>query len=392
LRNQFRGYYRPTDQEFANMWHNGTFVLDANVLLNLYRYSAMTRRELLDILSRISLQLWLPNQAAKEFHANRIGVISEQLQEYGRPEKVLNETYNKLQEMFQSQKHPFIENSEGVLKELAESFEGIKAKLSSSFETQMSFVKDNLGYDELKERITELFDERVGLPYGWEKLETLYKEAAQRYDKKIPPGYEDKKKDGDKKYGDYILWTQIIDFAKESNKPILLITSDRKIDWWLKSEGQTIGPHPQLINEVWEKAGTSFYMYDTEQFMEFSRKYLKAQVEQRAIDEIRDMVQIKAMSGENDYLILNDLIKNQDFSILKENMDRLLEKLTGREERVLRLRFGLDDGQPRSRVEIGTKFGVSASTIGRLERSALRKLRNWENLETSDGENPDISE
>jgi RNA polymerase sigma factor (sigma-70 family) len=378
------------EQEFFDMWHKGIFVLDANVLLNIYRYSAKTREELLDIFSTISSQLWLPYQAAKEYHANRIGVITEQIQAYGQPEKLLNETYSKLKAMFQSRKHPFIENSEAVLNELSESFKGIKARMNTSCEMEMNFVKDNFECDEVKDRITKLFSERVGSPYDYKKLEILNKEAEERFDKKTPPGYEDKKKDGDGKFGDYILWSQIIDYAKELNKPILFITSDRKKDWWLINEGQTIGPRPELINEIWDKGGTSFYMYNIEQFMEYSRIYLKTEVKQDAIDEIKAMDRNEISQEEINHLLFNTIMSSEDFIVFKAELDSQLDKLTDREEKVLRLRFGLDDGRPRSRQEVGMEFGVTSSTISRIEKSAIAKLRNWNasNLHSDDHEKP----
>jgi hypothetical protein len=54
MRKTFSGYYRPTEDEFAEMWRNCLFVLDANVLLNLYRYSRKTSDEFLGILDGVS--------------------------------------------------------------------------------------------------------------------------------------------------------------------------------------------------------------------------------------------------------------------------------------------------------------------------------------------------
>ena len=53
----------------------------------------------------------------------------------------------------------------------------------------------------------------------------------------------------------------------------------------------------------------------------------------------------------------------------------MLGTLTEREEKVLRLRFGLDDGTPRTLEEVGTMFGVTRERIRQIEAKALRKLR-----------------
>ena len=53
----------------------------------------------------------------------------------------------------------------------------------------------------------------------------------------------------------------------------------------------------------------------------------------------------------------------------------MLDSLEGREERVLRLRFGLDDGRPRTLEEVGNEFGLTRERIRQIESHALRKLR-----------------
>jgi RNA polymerase primary sigma factor len=61
--------------------------------------------------------------------------------------------------------------------------------------------------------------------------------------------------------------------------------------------------------------------------------------------------------------------------LLKEQLDRVLESLDGREGHVLRLRFGLDDGRPRTLEEVGQEFGLTRERIRQIEAHALRKLR-----------------
>ena len=53
----------------------------------------------------------------------------------------------------------------------------------------------------------------------------------------------------------------------------------------------------------------------------------------------------------------------------------MLDSLEGREQRVIRLRFGLDDGRPRTLEEVGKEFGLTRERIRQIEAHALRKLR-----------------
>lgn len=61
--------------------------------------------------------------------------------------------------------------------------------------------------------------------------------------------------------------------------------------------------------------------------------------------------------------------------MLKEQLNEVLDTLTDREENVLRLRFGLEDGQSKTLEQVGQQFGVTRERIRQIEAKALRKLR-----------------
>ena len=61
--------------------------------------------------------------------------------------------------------------------------------------------------------------------------------------------------------------------------------------------------------------------------------------------------------------------------LLKEQIDEVLSTLTPREKRVLQLRFGLEDGRPRTLEEVGVEFSVTRERIRQIEAKALRKMR-----------------
>ena len=62
-------------------------------------------------------------------------------------------------------------------------------------------------------------------------------------------------------------------------------------------------------------------------------------------------------------------------TLLKEQLSGVLQTLTPREAKVLRLRFGLEDGRPRTLEEVGKEFNVTRERIRQIEAKALRKLR-----------------
>ncbi|ACV63788.1 RNA polymerase, sigma 70 subunit, RpoD subfamily [Desulfofarcimen acetoxidans DSM 771] len=98
----------------------------------------------------------------------------------------------------------------------------------------------------------------------------------------------------------------------------------------------------------------------------------------------QEPVSLETPIGEEEDSHLGDFIEDHDarapaeeasFTLLREQLDDVLKTLTDREQKVLRLRFGLDDGRARTLEEVGQKFGVTRERIRQIEAKTLRKLR-----------------
>ena len=98
----------------------------------------------------------------------------------------------------------------------------------------------------------------------------------------------------------------------------------------------------------------------------------------------QEPVSLETPIGEEEDSHLGDFIQDDNvpvpadaaaFSLLKEQLDEVLCTLTEREQKVLRLRFGLDDGRARTLEEVGKEFNVTRERIRQIEAKALRKLR-----------------
>jgi hypothetical protein len=287
MKKLFPGYYFPTENEFSDLWGNCIFVFDANVLLNLYRYSPETREELFGILQDNSDRLWLPHQAALEYQRNRLLVIQQTADAYEGIQKLLEDSLKKFENDLHSLvgkgRHPFV-NENYLIEKVSDLFSELREDLVKLSQSHPDLIED----DPIQKTITDLFEGKVGSPYATDQLTSIYREGKERYEKKIPPGYLDNEKDEPKKYGDLILWHQIIDFAKLQKHSIILVTDDRKDDWWKKIKGQTIGPQPELIQEIVIETGILFYMYSADPFMEKAHNYLKRKINQKAVDEVRE--------------------------------------------------------------------------------------------------------
>jgi RNA polymerase sigma factor, sigma-70 family len=109
------------------------------------------------------------------------------------------------------------------------------------------------------------------------------------------------------------------------------------------------------------------------------------------VDKVREIqkiaqepVSLETPIGEEEDSHLGDFIPDDDvpapaeaaaFSMLKEQLEEVLDTLTEREQKVLKLRFGLEDGRSRTLEEVGKEFGVTRERIRQIEAKALRKLR-----------------
>lgn len=168
MKELFPGYYRPTNEEFSKMWRECIFVFDANVLLNIYRYSSETRDELFDVLGYIKDRVWMPHQAMLEYHENREEVISQQ---YTITEDIENAltTASKTIEAKYRRGHPFAD-TKIINDAIKEAINKIKASIALAESKYPNLLQN----DYLLERITHLFRDRVGNDW-WriEKGETL---------------------------------------------------------------------------------------------------------------------------------------------------------------------------------------------------------------------------
>jgi hypothetical protein len=310
MRELFPGFYTPTKQEFKKLWEHCVFYLDANVLLNLYRYPTEAKDDLLKVLSTVSDRIWLPYQAALEYQKNRLSVIASQRTRFSEVKKIIGSTEAKLiegLERLQLRKRHSSINPEEFLKKTATLFSDYTSYLEGLEKKQI----DVYSTDPIRDAIETIFRENIGKPPSDQSdLDQLYSEAEARYKKLIPPGYLDTTKEATeetseyayagltvkRKFGDFLIWKEIITHAK-SNKieQVIFVTDDDKEDWWLKIDSgaeKTIGPRPELIEEIHREAGVQlFHMYSSERFMQFAQDLLDIKLKKDSIGQVREVVE-----------------------------------------------------------------------------------------------------
>ena len=288
MKELFPGHFKETDKKLREVWGTSLFVFDANILLNLYRYSDTTRNEFLRILDKIKGRIWLPHRAAEEYLNNRLTVIDQQEKSYDCTVKSIESLKRDLEN---ARQHPFVSVN-------------VMQKMNSIFDELCNELKNNklvhttrISNDDIKGFIAHIFKNSVGIPYENSRIEQLVTEGEERYKQKIPPGFKDDSKSGNsdvfsekcRKYGDLIVWTQVIDKATELNKGVVLVTDDKKEDWWEKFKGKTVGPRPELVKEFKDRTNQTFHMYQADRFLELARENLDEQVSEEIVEEIREV-------------------------------------------------------------------------------------------------------
>lgn len=290
MKTHFPGQFPQSKSSIHKLWNSCTFVVDANILLNLYRYSDSTRSQFLHVLDSISERLWLPHRAAEEYFANRLSVIGQQ-------EKAYDDTVHTIEALERNlenaRQHPFVAGT--TLTRVKAVFDKLKQELS---ENQKIHTK-RITQDPIRTSIAKVFSGRVGAEYDPKRLADILTEGETRYKERVPPGFKDENKGDDserlanrcRKYGDLLVWFQILDRAQEQGTSMILVTDDKKDDWWEIFKGRTIGPRPELVKEFQSKTQQSFHMYQADQFLEFANEHLEQTIDESTLSEIREMQQ-----------------------------------------------------------------------------------------------------
>nr|WP_275583088.1 PIN-like domain-containing protein [Gracilibacillus alcaliphilus] len=195
-----------------------------------------------------------------------------------------------------------------------------------------------------------LTDEQIAHNIGI-RTSTLY-EWKKRFKNEQPPGYKDgSKKDGFKvfgntkiqsKYGDLIIWNQLLDKSNESNAPIIFITDDIKEDWWKKENGKITSPRYELLNEFKFNTSFDFIMYTTEFFLNLSKSILHIDITENTLSELQNA---NKYFEETEYI--NDINKDINKTFLYEGLNekniyselnKISEKIFNKQEEIDQLR------------------------------------------------------
>ena len=174
------------------------------------------------------------------------------------------------------------------------------------------------------------------------------------------------------KFSNYATWwirqaitRAIADQARTIRIPVHMVETIHKVSRTARTLLQELGREP-TTDEIAESLGIT---------ADKVREIMKI---------AQDPVSLETPIGEEEDSHLGDFVEDNDspapsdsasYSLLREQLCNILHTLTPREEQVIKLRFGLEDGRPRTLEEVGKKFEITRERIRQIEAKALRKLR-----------------
>ena len=256
-----------------NVWLNAIIVLDANVLLNIFRFAPHKSRELLKTLEGLSIQIWIPRQFWYEYKSILPTISTEIKQEYLENkdgfQHLHNKSLKKIEHITARTRYEFNPQISSLLDQANALFVEEVTTFRSEHSTWLR--GSNIEF-----QVEQHFASKVGDPLPDSLRADIPLIWQYRLDQNIPPGLKDHEKPEPNRYGDLIGWLQIIRHAVGRGRPVIMVTDDVKADdWFVLRNGVPSGPPPELARELYDEAGVELYMYTSEQFMRHANIYLK---------------------------------------------------------------------------------------------------------------------
>ena len=295
LHNGFEEYSFSTDSDYEDAIRSGMVTLDANVLLNLYKLDVATRDKWLDLLEQLARNgesLWITHQAVKEFWNNRTtAAMFPEVATKAKEEIVkANQQIAKQFRFWSRTLSGGGPEADTSLEPVEQAINNLAVQIDAFIEKHQDEYSEIPSDDLIVQRLETLLADRVGPPPMPGELHALNAAGAVRFESKVPPGYLDNDKGTEKKFGDYVLWTQVLDEGRRRATahplPVLIVTADAKADWWRTAfgGGVNIGPRLELIREARDTAGLKLMMLPPGDFLSLLGRLFNVNVDQRMID------------------------------------------------------------------------------------------------------------
>lgn len=266
-------------------------ILDTNVLLGLYRHSPQWSDFGLKCLEVVSSYLVLPYTVKIEYENNYRALFSSVKERISKYDNCILKCIDDFEleslaacDEIEKKHFPNVSDLKNGINECVAS---IRGKLQEYSETQAALEIINQ-VQAKSDNVYTFFKNLINANQTMNVLTIdliyqLCEEGKKRYKKEMPPGFMDaKNKDGVRKYGDYIIWFEIMQYAKNNNLDIIFVTDDAKADWWESND-----------------SGKTFHNKLSDEFNKNTRK------------------QIEAYTSSNFFLLISQLYRIPEFDVIE---------------------------------------------------------------------------
>ena len=256
----FEGYRVLSDVDMDEALKTALVALDANVLLNLYRYNSRTAQELMNVLERLADRLVVPHQAVREFHRNRLtavgnpqGATSEVQNALSKNQKSTHDALTRWAKQVALDDDDFAALAAGV----DDLFTGLNKAVTRAEPARIHAATPEAD-DWILRRLTVMLEGRVLLRPDQTEWDAWVAEGTRRVEEQVPPGYKDAEKQNilpEGGAGDYLVWVQACEAARDRGLDLVIVTGDEKEDWWWRHRSVMVGPRIELTQEFFEFSG-----------------------------------------------------------------------------------------------------------------------------------------
>lgn len=341
MRNSFSGFYGISEDSIGTVFtsDNTIFIFDANILLTLYRCEEETRNRFFEIWGNIKEKCWFPHQVCLEYQRNRLKVVKDSRDALDKIPKKINNSISELKtQIFDGEYNQTISRYSNLRGELDAFFNQVFNIINDFSESHINVRKNNIDYlnnhDVIRDKIDELTEGRIGAaPQQQSIIDDLNKAGKVRYKYKTGPGFDDSasKKDSfysydginyDAEYGDYYVWSQILEYVNNNaGSNVVYVSNDAKSDFYYKIEGKVRGPNESLRTEMKKHGAAEFLLQNIDTFLHHANAHLGAGVEESVINELTNAsnsnVKVSLVIGKKQ----NDII-NEYYDDISERIDQ----------------------------------------------------------------------
>lgn len=366
MREQFSCFYNDESNSYLKpIWESEKtlFIFDTNVLIDLYSFQPESREDFFKVLDKLRDKIWLPYHVGLEYQRRRLEIIKFRREHFTKINKELDDLQNALNfeqkkfttlttQLITKKSYPKLyEKINMVSVNFSKEVENLKIKLKQELDKLKEEIKDYdkdriflTTEDHIRHKIDEYFSiEKLGtcLFETQDDIDTLNIQGQERFDNKIPPGYEDESEKGEstfsfngltykRKFGDLIIFNEMINIALlKKIENIIFISGDKKSDWRIieKLEGDKIlGARTELKMEMKLKANVdNFYIFQVEEFLNKTKEILDVEISDDSLTDIKK-------SSKETKLTIN--LSKENKGKLSNNIEKIKNKLYSEYKRV----------------------------------------------------------